>query len=257
MKRLLLLSIILLGLQTSAFAQALDPETAQAQFDALAKSRAEENRWLYELLMTPADRTQQPKESFKSFQVHLLDSYKTFIHPDQVNATNLRLRPKVKGNITYVIIGKRYEYDIVQRGDKAFTILVRVHLKSPNNEDVMIFSQKIKQAENIWNSQKLAADFDYNFQFEIVTDPKLAHFSVNVKDKTRGPYDTNWGRHWTGTVIAHEIGHMLGLGDEYETLSGKINCLTSSLMCSSWSGRLMPHHYYFVLRRLMVAAGTN
>lgn len=254
MKRLLLSIFILFGIQFSVLAHEDDQVPLDGQVDAMAPPPvAEQNRWLYELLMAPTDRTQQPKESFKSFWVHLLDSYDTFIHPDEVKAANLRLRPNVKGTIRYVIIRKRYEYDIIQRGEKAFTIAVRVHLKNPKNDDIANFTRKIKQAESTWNWHKVRADFDYNFQFDIVTDRRQAHFSVNVLDETRGPYDTNWSRGWNSAVIAHEIGHMLGLGDEYETISGKINCLTASLMCSSWSGRLMPHHYYFVLRRLMVA----
>ena len=86
---------------------------------------------------------------------------------------------------------------------------------------------------------------------ELVESRKDAHFSVKLQDKTRGPYDTYWGRRWTSVVVAHEIGHMLGLGDEYETLSGKSYCLRQSLMCSSWTGDLMPFHYYHILRRLI------
>ena len=66
-------AFLLLFISLSAFAQKPPPV-------------AEENRWLYELLFTEADRTAQPAESFKSFWPHLLDSFQVFPHPDKLKA---------------------------------------------------------------------------------------------------------------------------------------------------------------------------
>ncbi|AGH96235.1 immune inhibitor A domain-containing protein [Pseudobdellovibrio exovorus] len=213
---------------------------------------AEAHRWLYEILFTEADRRQQPKESFKSFYVHLEDTYKRFPHPEQLKASNLRLVNRVEGKIKYVsIVQKKYVYDVLKAQDGTLVLNVRVHLKNPQGTDVQDFRNKMTEAARIWNQRRVAADFNYVFKFDIVERVQDSHFSVNVMNETRGPYDTNWARNWTNVVIAHEVGHMLGLGDEYQTLSGKVDCMRTSLMCSSWTGSLQPHHYYFVLRRLM------
>jgi hypothetical protein len=94
-------------------------------------------------------------------------------------------------------------------------------------------------------------EFKYDFVFEVVSEESNAHYSVKILDQSRGPYDQNWARNWSEVTIAHEIGHMLGLGDEYQTITGKVDCLRHSLMCLSSTGKLMEHHYYFVLRRLI------
>jgi hypothetical protein len=208
--------------------------------------------WLYEVIMPEALRLVSPDKAFKSFRVHLKDTYKIFPHPEEIQKKNLKITNHVSGSITYVgFFRKKYKYDVMISPEGHYTLHVKVHLKKPTEIDKIEFRKKMQQATEIWNTGRVETDFSYSFLFEIVDDPKKAHYSVNVKDETRGPYDTNWARNWTSAVIAHEVGHMLGLGDEYETLSGNMDCLPESLMCSSWRGSLMKHHYYYVLRRLL------
>ncbi len=230
-----------------AFSQQLKDITADDQIDALEA----ELQWLYEKIM-PQDVIQYfPKESYKSFRVHLKDSYKNFPDPDLITKKNLKLAPVIQGTISYVgIVKKKYIYDVIVK-NKTIFLIVRIHLKNPNATDLNDFKSKLDTAAQIWNSNRIKTDFDYQFQFELVMDESKAHFSVNVKDSTRGPYDENWSRSWTSTAIAHEVGHMLGLGDEYQTLSGKTDCWRDSLMCESWTGQLQKHNYYFILRRLI------
>lgn len=212
----------------------------------------EKYRWLYEALFNKSDREGQPNESFKSFYVHLLDSDQNFPEPQQIINRNLKQIEKVEGTIIFVNeVKKKYRYDILKSAEGNYILNVKIHLKDPKNDDFNNFQEKLKIAENTWNANRVKTDFNYQFKFDLVENEEDSHFSVNVFDKTRGPYDRNWGRSWTATVIAHEVGHMLGLGDEYQTLSGKIDCIRDSLMCDSWSGKLMPHNYYFVLRRLV------
>lgn len=212
---------------------------------------AEPHRWLYEILFSENDRLAKPAESFKSFYVHLEDSYKVFPHPDDIRAQNLRLIERIEGTIVYVkVVQKKYVYDVLKAADGTLVLNVRVHLKDPVGADMAHFREKIAEAQEIWNQARVPVDFSYAFKFDLVENERDSHFSVNVFDQTRGPYDRNWGRNWSSTTVAHELGHMLGLGDEYQTLSSKIDCLPSSLMCVSSSGKLQPHHFYFVLRRL-------
>ena len=227
--------------------------SALAQQNPTPPPIAEQHRWLYDILFTEVDRQNTPSESFKSFYVHMFDSYLEFTHPENVASRNLKHVERVEGQLGYVnnVIKKRYAYDVYKTEDQTYVMNVRIYLKDPVGADFENFQAKLKQAEAIWNNSRIQLDFKFAFHFELVTEIQQAHYAVNVFDQTRGPYDQNWGRNWSATTIAHELGHMLGLGDEYQTLSGKVDCLKHSLMCTSSSGKLMEHHYYFVLRRLI------
>lgn len=206
----------------------------------------------------------------KSFVVHFRDSFKNFPRPDFFRFRNINgqfLNPispinKITGSMKYVgFFSARYAYDI-EFANNAFIHKVRIHFKNPKisqaQNDLQDFRLKIQEAQEIWNEtpakeafqREFSLDFNTRFQFELVTDPRLAHFSVAIADTTRGPYFSEWARNWTPVAIAHEIGHMLGLGDEYQTVSGNDDCLDQSLMCQSWRGELMYHNYYHVLKRL-------
>jgi hypothetical protein len=250
----------LLGLMFASFAFAeptdqpapVDPSPVdQPNPDQQLLADAEKYRWLYEALFSAQDRDNSPKESFKSFYVHLADSDKYFPAPEMIQAKNLRQLTQFKGTMGYVsgIVRKGYVYDVIPGASLTFHI--KVYFKNPKGDDLKNFREKLAGAQDIWNASRVQADFDYSFQFDVTEDKAQAHYSVNILDTTRGPYDTNWGRDWNSTTIAHELGHMMGIADEYQTLSGKMDCLQTSLMCSSWHGKLMPHHYYFILRRLV------
>lgn len=218
-------------------------------------ANVEEFRWLYEILFSSSDRQSEPAESFKSFYVHLLDSNQFFPHPEKIARLNLNSVVNIAGQITYVnVIKKMYTYDILQSNDGAFILNIRVHLKNPIGTDIESFASRLQAAQNLWNAGRVAADFNYSFKFDLAETEEAAHFSVTVMDSTRGPYDRSWGRNWSATTIAHEMGHMLGLGDEYQTISGQVDCLKSSIMCMSSSGIMQKHHYYFILRRLVNSA---
>lgn len=208
--------------------------------------------WLYEKIMPEELRKISPNETFKSFRVHLYDTYKKFPDPSMIAANNLRAVKDIKGSITYAgFVKKTYTYDVLQSSKGETIFRVRVFLKTDRASDWMQFEQKMQGAQDIWNAGRIQADFPYGFQFELTTKSSEAHFSVYVQDSTRGPYDTTWGRDWTANTIAHEVGHMMGLGDEYQTISGNMDCHRPSLMCSAWYGRPMFHHYYFLLRRMV------
>ncbi len=227
----------------------LSPFLQAQNLDSLVN--AKDYRWLYEQIIAEQSRQELPAESFKSFRVHLLDTYQIFPKPTNMVSKNLKSVKNIIGQITYAsVIRKWYKYDVQTNLNNELIHNVRIHLKNAAPADLISFTERLQMAENLWNSGRIQTNFKYSFKFEIVNNPAKAHFSVRIADSTRGPYDTVWGRDWPPNVIAHEVGHMLGLGDEYQTVSGQFDCLRTSIMCTAWSGQLLGHEYYFILRRL-------
>lgn len=212
----------------------------------------EKYRWLYEQIIPSSDRAAEPDRAFKSFRVHLKDSNQYFPQPSQISIQNLNYKKTISGEITYIdFVPKKYNFDVLY--DKDITFKVKVFFFNPEGQDIQNFKNKFLQAEKIWNTNvsQMPVNFKYQFKFEVVGNYWDSHFAVLLWNETRGPYDTNWGRNWSGTTVAHELGHMMGLGDEYETISSESDCLSKSLMCSSFTGIPTQSHYYFILRRLI------
>jgi hypothetical protein len=208
--------------------------------------------WLYHKLFSESIRQSEPQRTHKSFRVHLRDSVQQFVDPIMITRARLKPVGLQTGKMTYVgFFPKDYRYSVSTTVTGGRLLEVRVHIKNASVTEAHSFDLRLKDAARIWNTQRPALDFDYEFRFVLSPTWQGSHFSISLQDKTRGPYDSTWGRYWTSRDIAHEIGHMMGLGDEYQTLSGASDCFEPSLMCSSGTGEPMPHHYYFILRRLI------
>jgi hypothetical protein len=192
----------------------------------------------------------------------------------------------VSGKIRYVgIINKKYRYDL-SHDDGVTTATVKIHFDMSKIEKTSahsvlhkIMEEKIEGAQKIWNSM---APSQYRFKFLRVDRAEDAFFSVNllVKD-TRGPYDTRWSLQWDDKTIAHEFGHMLGLDDEYDQLTGSMlgdlnrliinksngahlhsfsdryhfghikamRCDMNSMMCNHYNGKFNEWHFYTIFKR--------
>ncbi len=147
-----------------------------------------------------------------------------------------------------------YRYDVKNENGVA-VIEVRTQLKDGTQAEHAAIRLRLQQAENIWNAGRPQYGFRYKFRFLIADSKDEALFHVHVKANTHGPYFKNWdtGSLWTATSQAHEIGHMLGLTDEYE-IFGKDHCTRQSLWCSCFHGQILPFDYYFILRRVVMQA---
>lgn len=219
-----------------------------------ARSLNKKHEDLFLDLVPYFERNKNLEFSKNSFYIHFKDSHKEFPKPELIKYENLdTTKNKLVGKITYVnFFPKPYRYDLYKEND-TLVIEVRVHFRNIQPSEIQNIENELHEATNIWNKNRhyFSTNFKYAFRFLLETDKRRAHFSVKLKNKTRGPYDTYWGRKWTSQTIAHEMGHMMGLGDEYGTISGHRKCIKDSIMCLSWRGKVMRFHYYFILRRLL------
>src|SRR6185503_7835846 len=110
---------------------------------------------------------------------------------------------------------------------------------------------------------------DYDFAFVVLGDapPSPGQAAAPLFDLVvllaptcgRTPYFTSFRSGWSIPIVAHEVGHVLGLLDEYEALSG----ITGLYPKTPFPGaevsrmglsmredtRVLPLHHYLILRR--------
>ena len=94
------------------------------------------------------------------------------------------------------------------------------------------------------------------FRFQLVDVSENPHITIPYlrDDYTPGPYFIQWSLNWPARTFAHEIGHVMGLNDEYPSTGiGPIACDEESVMCynfgSSHLQQIKNHHIYVILRR--------
>jgi hypothetical protein len=193
-----------------------------------------------------------------------------------------------------------FRYDVI-RSENGLTILVKIHFR----KDVMnqaiaaeLYPQEydgpisqmvtyrnlvdyyLSQASREWSEN---SPINYiKFKFIQVDSKKDSHFSVKMLDKIKGIlYHNRWTiwakeyqrrdeKRWWHKTYSHEIGHMLGLVDEYSIIRGMtqpgyfmwtkgydLDCSASSVMCMPTvlytvsEPALKLTHYYHVFKRLL------
>lgn len=222
--------------------------------------------------------------------------------------------PKViKGRMSYMgFIPQKYNYDIQKNNDGGYDVSVRIFVKRwqlwkdsslmkhslevREKHQKRVFDLLLEEVSSFWTNK----DHNLNFNFKRVEDRKDAHFSIRVVQSLAPlKYNSKWT--WminsyvdssdeelkntfdfesSFSTYTHEVGHMLGLEDEYNlpkaTLGmvagyfeqflnpdrSKIDlktdkwvrgCDQTSVMCKD-PGSLMHinnYHYYLVLRRYL------
>lgn len=166
---------------------------------------------------------------------------------------NLRGAKKVKGYILYEgVWPAKYSYTVTPSKTYGYEITIRIHFKNQNefsSNELNYFQLNLDDAAYLWN-ENAPSDL-YKFKFLIVRDARNADFSVQLtKEDSRGPYYVKWSTAWDPQSIAHEIGHMLGLDDEYGTVIQHSNCNPRSIMCNSPTGSVREYQYYQILKRI-------
>jgi hypothetical protein len=121
-------------------------------------------------------------------------------------------------------------------------------------------------------SSRGARDFglpvDYDFDF-VLTEaagggPLGADLAVPLSPTCgRTPYFSAFRSGWSLPIVAHEVGHVLGLLDEYEAFSGLSSLYpktpfagaeVSRMGLSMREGtRILPLHHYLIVRRYLCA----
>lgn len=162
---------------------------------------------------------------------------------------------KVRGSISYRgFFPGKYKYNVYRSKSGQIIIYSNFYFQNRkyNDPGVQMMKRKLKKASEIWTSKNPFKN-NVRFIFQVVDKRSKAHFDARLIDgKTRGPYFMTWTTAWSPYVVAHEIGHMLGLDDEYE---GSKGCPTNSIMCySSSTSKYYPFHYYMIFRRILCSA---
>ena len=154
----------------------------------------------------------------------------------------------------------KYEYDIVKKGD-VFIISTKIFLRNVKNPKIkhtdieyQDMVQTVKDAENFWNNN-VPSNMPLKFIFDVVQNKPEAYFRpALVRKNIRGPYYAGWSTFWPVEVVAHEIGHMFGLNDEYvNSPLGPSSefCDHRSLMCRNTADSfLLKRHFETIFTRL-------
>ena len=184
---------------------------------------------------------------------------------EDVTPANVQ-KKRVIGALTYTgIVPLPYHYNVNKLNNDLYEIEVNIYLRKLEKLGAEVeekMRDKIEAAQDYWNDHN--KDFPgYVFNFNLVKNRAKAHFSPKIiNEDTRGPYLATWSTMWSTKVVAHEIGHMMGLDDEYDNIAttfrrkakhwlNRSRCHRDSFMCSTSHLSSTPRkwHYYNILKR--------
>jgi hypothetical protein len=151
---------------------------------------------------------------------------------------------KIQGKrIFYGLFAKKYRYDIIQDPKQNKLIVhVKMHFypapkyvergqkyHSTNHPDKKYYllpaelkakvAENVLESEKIWNSQMPR---EVGFKFEVVENASDAHYSIKLVDYFGALYDKFITAPAYADILAHEIGHMVGLDDEYSPITSNL-----------------------------------
>ncbi len=182
--------------------------------------------------------------------------------PSEETALNFLPETKIhiQGKIKYMgMVPQPYSYELSPDG----LVEVRIAFKGELGQDekaLEITRQKLAFANEIWTKHSPGKKLKFNFQ--MVGPDEDPHFTVKLQTKVKGTkYNSVWGVDDNKFIVAHEVGHMVGLDDEYSVVRTMVwqiknevdtrMCNLRSLMCDYYSASaiLYPYVYYQIQRR--------
>ncbi len=147
-------------------------------------------------------------------------------------------------------------------GTQRLLISVRINFAGIHADQKIEMQTKLDQASKYWSDN--SPNHSLRFSFKAVEPNEDAHFYVGFGlGEKRTQYYKMWWSDWHWSLMAHEIGHMLGLDDEYNQMrvtfrSRNANpvyshqCQFSSIMCTyAWNAKPQKYHYYLILNRVI------
>lgn len=184
--------------------------------------------------------------------------------PETISSLSVPSKRLIQGKVKYMgLFSEPYKYEVSQDADGKILIEVRIHFTKLGleAESLKITKEKLAYASELWSSQ--SPEKMIKFSFTAVSAEENPHFTVKLAAKTPGTkFNSIWGITNSKNIVAHEVGHMLGLDDEYSvvrTLVWEIKnevdtrmCNLRSIMCDPYESRptIYPYVYYVILRRL-------
>jgi hypothetical protein len=193
---------------------------------------------------------------------------------------------RIEGSLNFLgALPFPFSYDVETLPDGRLKVKARVRFTRNGRMDAVpsaeaqSMREMMRQASLAWSRSSPNQDIVYDFDIaqDTATEPNL---TVNLETGwTRGPYFSNWSSSWSSATIAHELGHLMGLDDEYHqmrnTASGtgfvanlcyelwgsstdqltRDRCDPVSLMCNGNDSRAtpQPYHHYLIARRIACA----
>lgn len=123
-----------------------------------------------------------------------------------------------------------------------------------------------REAEDYYNRDAKEFHLNVHYDFEFVTEEEARSRGLRVDMRLplspscgRTPYFLSFRSGWSLPIVAHEVGHFMGLLDEYEMFSGLVGFYPKTPFTGAEMSRMalsmkentkvLPIHHYLILRR--------